>query len=283
VSKLAELASKYLDIQIDDASTYQEFEDGVRDDSNNRFASVIIEMLDQEDFQEESQFKELMQVVQEYQMDKSIPSIDYDFKPPEEIMEEFGYNPDTGGRLIITRDGQRVEVDDNLELVGPVDADNNPAEGHPAFVPPVSDPRSIVLPGLASPEKEVPLTQLEELVDLDKELYDDLDEQDVYGSPAPLRVAPAPRPAFVKPLETVLAHLPEIGAVEYEVVDVVSTLYAITLVFDPERSKPSFYPKVGLRFTLEFEDGSASEVMSTGCMFSYEDKKFICLGKLDIN
>jgi len=245
MSKLKELANKYLDLAPQEASQYAEFEDVVRGDKKNRLAVLAVEMLDSSATSwDEKEFDDLVGVLQEYQTGLEIPTIDYEFEPPTELLEEFGINQDTHGRLIITKEGERVEVNKEMEVVGPVSEANFPAEGHPEFN-----------------KKSTPV---EEEMETDLEI-----PTEEYSVP------------MLPELTAIVVHLPDIGSVEYEVLDVVRTMYSIVLVFNPKVSKPSFYPKVGLVFDLEFPNGALERVMSSGTVFNYEGKKFICLARLD--
>jgi hypothetical protein len=84
----------------------------------------------------------------------------------------------------------------------------------------------------------------------------------------------ASEPKNAPALKTVSVHLPNVGRIDYEVEDYVKTKYAVSLVFDVKRSKPPFYPEVGLQFEVE-AGSNVWEVMYTGTCFDYGGKRFM--------
>ena len=241
---------------VSDEHQIQELESEIREDSSNSVAQTIVQVLDNNEVQDDDDFNELIGMLGEYSRSKFDlnSSLTYEYEPPKELLAEFGIPVDVdplNNRLVKqTKEGLFIEIDDDLNEIGPVDQYSRPLPGHPEY----EEEKPEMLVKEAAP-KEID----------SEELLQNFREEVVEEKPE---------------LKTVRVYLPSIGTIEYEVVEFIPSRRSITLVFDPRLSKPPFYPEVGLTFEIEFK-GKINAVMYVGNLFDYEGKKFISFSLLE--
>ena len=216
-----------------------ELESLVRQDEESRLAQIMVQIIDGDELETDQDMREFQQIVNEYQASKHeqpmFPEIEYDFQPPMDLMDELGQLEAQFPGLSTTGDGGAY-------------SDSYVGEAIPVIPMPDED---------------------------DLESYIIAQEGD--PSPTPYyEEDKAMRPALRSeiPLKLVSVYLPNVGRIDYEVLTVITTRYSANLVFDLDRSKPPFYPEVGLRFELEHAS-KVFPVMYAGVCFDYEGKRFM--------
>lgn len=251
-------------------------------------------------------FMEVSGLIQGYRDNAIIGrALSYKFEEPMNIEELFGDPRQTSGRLVVVRKGQRVEVNETMEAIGPVDEADNPLPGHPEYDGPDSD-RPV--PYEADPEVRVgqyiPYVQRRR-IEQDKEMdryierkRRELEEREqrrldrVSNSSSNVSALTHPEireshleggdslsmpPDILKDLESVLFHLRELGTLQYEPEEVIKTKHSLNLVFNPRRSRPAFIPAPGQTFELEWRN-ETFYVMYVGNRFEYSGALFLCFG-----
>ena len=272
--------------KVFDAPTLSEISDNLlnvektlREDTDNSIARTLIQMIDQNQIETLKDMEEFQSMVYDYEASKESERVmsggmSYDFEPPKSLMDEFGIAQEPGGKTVIRENGQAYEVRFNgpdLDKIGPVDDDGNPLAGHPDYV--AIQEISPLTQGLWPVEKSG-----EFLSNLEKQIEPNLDHllsvtssiddfsQDTMPEPIKLKIASV--------------YLRNVGRIDYEVLDILYSRYCVVLIFDPNLSKPPFYPEVGLRFEFEFQ-GKISQATYAGVVFPYNGLKFMSFILLD--
>lgn len=217
----------------------EELEYLIRNDDESRLAQTMVEIIDDNQLMSPEDMEDFQKMVNEYQASKNeqlmFPEIGYDFQPPSGLMDELGMLEAQFPGLSDTSD-----EDDPTETIGEA------------------------LPVIPMPDED--------------DDYD-LEEDQEWSPPQSVlnhlsnMMQTAPKEEL--PMKTVSVYLNAIGRIDYEVIDVVETRFSLNLVFDPKRSKPPFYPEVGLAFDLEYAS-RVKRVVYAGVCFDYEDKRFMC-------
>lgn len=231
-----------------------ELEKELRSDNESRLAQTLVQMLDNDEVQTEEDLIELQGMIDEYKAEKlGVPSsFEYNFEPPQDLLEELGVVKKTE-RMTITKEGQKYEIrEEGAELVevGPVDDFGNPVEGHPEYAP--------AIPTFSESVQEAKTydSDLKEIVG-------------VFDEPSVLT-----KSKLV--IHRVTAHIPGVGGVVYKPIDIVPGVLCVSLIFDPEVNEPTFIPEVGFKFQLEYQN-MLRDVMYAGVKFSYSGLEFLCL------
>ena len=144
-----------------------------------------------------------------------------------------------------------MEVDEEGNTVGPVDADHNPVEGHPEYQRRLPSP-TIVMESEVQPQEEPAI--LKEYIPVT------ISEKEI-------------------PLEEVLLET-EIGGLLFEPELALLAGRSFVMAFDMNRSKPPLYPRVGSNFRLKYKQHDLP-VTYMDISFKYNDKRFMVFIVLD--
>lgn len=269
------------------------------DRSHAPMARHILKILDEGLVQNEADFVDLSQMVNDYKAEALIgKALSYKFKEPMGVDELFG-DPKVArdGRLVITKGGRKVEINEVGEVIGPVTELSDPAPGHPEYdgpesVPltPSSDPE--VLVGNYMPFKERRNLEMEQemskyIAAKQSQLQDlsllkaaktgstvlDSPPRSHSGHYAPIETPPLQ----LKPLEILYLNLKSLGKLAYEPEEIIKTKLSLNLIFDPSRAKPAFIPEAGQFFEAEWKN-AVYYVAYMGNTFEYNGRILLCFG-----
>lgn len=296
---LVDLGKKYTENPTDEfLFELGELSEVLNSDPGNPHGRAFREIIQDGDIKSKESFASLLGAVRSYAEEAVIGrAFNNDFEEPEEVEEMADLKFDKRKRIVITRGGNYYEINEAKEEIGPLTETHDPAPGHPEYEQKIREVETAYggTIGFYTPQsgvnKYTPQPEIGGILPYHPQpIPGDISiapPKPIVGkihnhSDLPAVLDWTPQPAVKKPLVTVSLDLPQLGGVEYEVEEVISDQFMVTLVFDPSRAKPNFTPKVGLKFELT-HGREKTYVMYVGTKFSYIDKMFLSFSKIALN